>query len=171
MEENVSSARIALKYGVLGSVVIMVYTTVINLAGQSQNTWLTSLTFIFLIIAIVLAMQAFKEENRGFMSYGEGLGVGSLVSAIMGLLGATFNMFYTRFIDPTILTQTLDQARANMEAKGMDDSQIDQAMEISQKFMSPGVMFAFAVIGYLLMGFLLSLVIAAIIRKDKPVFD
>jgi hypothetical protein len=89
----------------------------------------------------------------------------------MGLLGATFNMFYTRFIDPTILTQTLDQARANMEAKGMDDSQIDQAMEISQKFMSPGVMFAFAVIGYLLMGFLLSLVIAAIIRKDKPVFD
>ena len=171
MEEKVSTARIALKYGVLASVVIMVYTTIINVAGQSQNKWLTSLSFIFMIVGIVLAMQAFKEENKGFMSYGEGLGLGSLVSAIMGLLGSTFSVFYNKVIDPTILTQAMDTARSDMEAKGMDDTQIDQAMAMTQKFMSPGVLFVFGVIGSLLVGFLLSLIISAIIRKDKPVFD
>jgi hypothetical protein len=171
MEEKVSTARVALKYGVITSVVIMVYTTIINLAGQSQNKWLTTFSFVFMVVGIVAAMKNFREENHGFLSYGEGLGVGSLASAIMGLLGATFSMLYNRFIDPTILTQALDEARANMEAKGMDDAQIDQAMAISQKFMSPGMLFAFGVIGYLFVGFLLSLLIAAFIRKDKPVFD
>ncbi len=171
MEEKVSSARIALKYGVLTSVVMMVITTIINVTGQSQNKWLTSLSFLILIGGIVYAMKAFREENKGFMSYGEGLGLGSLVSAITGLLGSTFNMFYNKFIDPTIMSQALDKVRSDMEAKGMDDTQIDNAMKFSQMFMSPGVLFVIGVIGSLIMGFLLSLVISAILRRDKPVFD
>ncbi len=171
MEEKVSTARIALKYGVLASVVIMVFTTIINVTGQSQNKWLTSLSFVFMIVGIVVAMKAFKEENKGFMTYGEGLGLGSLVSAIMGLLGSTFSVLYNKFIDPTIITQAMDTARSEMESKGMDDAQIDQAMAMSEKFMSPGVLFAFGVIGSLMVGFVLSLIIAAILRKDKPVFD
>lgn len=171
MEEKVSSARIALKYGVLTSVVMMVITTIINVTGQSQNKWLTSLSFLILIGGIVYAMKAFREENKGFMSYGEGLGLGSLVSAITGLLGSTFNMFYNKFIDPTIMTQAIDKVRSDMEAKGMDDTQIDNAMKFSQMFMSPGVLFVIGVIGSLIMGFLLSLVISAILRRDKPVFD
>ena len=60
MEEKVSTARVALKYGVLGSVVIMIYTTIINVAGLSQNKILSSLSFAFMIIAIVLAMKDFR---------------------------------------------------------------------------------------------------------------
>ena len=171
MEEKVSTARVALKYGVLFSVVIMIYTTILNVAGLSQNKMLSSLTFVILIAAIVLGMRNFKEQNHGFMSYGEGIGVGALISAIMGLLGSAFGMFYMQFIDNSILAQALDKARADMEAKGMDDAQIDQAMELSQKFMSPGIMFIIGLVGYLLMGVVLSLIISLIIRKEKPVFE
>lgn len=161
----------ALKYGVLSSIVIMIYTTILNVSGLSQNKGLVSLTFLILVVAIVLAMKDFREQNKGYMSYGEGLGLGSLLSAIMGLLGSAFSMFYMQFIDNTLLTQGLDQVRADMEAKGMDDAQIDQAMELSQKFMSPGFMFAMGVFGYVLVGFLLSLIISLIMRKEKPVFE
>lgn len=171
MEEKTSTARIALKYGVLGAVVIMVYTTIVNISGLSQNKILQVLSFAFMIVAIVLAMQDFKEQNKGFMSYGEGLGLGTLLAAIMGFLGSMFTMFYMRFIDPAILTQGMDKVRSDMEARGMDDAQIDQAMELSQKFMSPGIMFAMGVFGYLLMGFILSLILSAILRREKPVFE
>ena len=171
MEEKTSTARVALKYGVLASVVIMIYTTIINLAGLSQNKILSSLSFVFMVVAIVLAMKNFREKNGGYMSYGEGLGLGTLVSAVMGLLSSAFAMFYMQFIDNTLLTQGMDQVREDMERRGMDDSQIDQAMELSQKVMSPGVVFAIGVFGYVLMGLIISLIVAAIIRREKSVFE
>jgi hypothetical protein len=171
MQEQTSTARVALKYGVIGSVVIMIYSTILNVAGFSQNKILSSLSFVFMIVAIVLAMKDFREQNKGFMSYGEGLGLGTLVSAVMGLLSSAFTMFYIQFIDNTLLTQGMDQVREDMERRGMDDAQIDQAMELSQKFMSPGVVFVMGVLGYLITGFIISLIISAILRRDKPVFD
>lgn len=171
MEEQASTARVALKYGVLASVVIMIYSTIINIAGLSQNKMLSSLSFVFMVVAIVLAMKNFREKNCGYMTYGEGLGLGTLVSAVMGLLSSAFSMFYMQFIDNTLLTQGMDQVREDMERRGLDDSQIDQAMELSQKVMSPGVVFAIGVFGYIVMGLIISLVVAAIIRREKPVFE
>lgn len=171
MEEKVSTARVALKYGVLVSVVIMVYTTIINVAGLSQNPVFSSLQFIFIIVAIVLAMKNFRAENNGYMAYGEGLGLGTLLSAVMGLLVSAFSTFYNRFIDNTIIPQAMDKVRADMERKGLDDAQIDSAVEMAQKFSSPGIMFIFGVFGTIITGFIISLIVAAILRKEKPVFE
>jgi hypothetical protein len=171
MEEKASTARTALKYGVVTAVAIMVFTTILNVAGQSQNKWLAMFTYVIMIVGIVLAMKEFREVNKGFMTYGEGLGLGSLVSAILGFLASMFAMVYLKFIDPTIMAQTLEKARADMEAQGLDDAQIDRFMEASQKFSSPGIMFAAGVFGYLFMGFIFSLIIAAVIRREKPVFE
>ncbi len=171
MEEKASSARVALKYGVIIAILIMIYSSVINVTGNSQNQILTSVSFVILLVGLILAMLNYREQNAGFMSYGEGLGLGALLSAIIGLLTAAFNMFYIQFIDNTIITQALDKVRSDMEARGMDDSQIDQALAMSQKFMTPGIMFALGIFGFILVGFILSLIIAIFIRKDKPVFE
>jgi hypothetical protein len=171
MEEKVSTARVALKYGALVSVVIMIYTTIINVAGLSQNKVLSSLQFIFMIVALVVAMKEFREQNKGFMSYGEGLGLGTLLSAVMGFLVSMFNTFYNKFIDSSIMTQALDKVRMDMEQRGMDDAQIDQSLEYAQKFMSPGILFITGVLMSILTGFIISLVVAAILRRDKPVFE
>lgn len=171
MEEKTSTARVALKYGLVVAVVTMVYSTILNLAGLGTNKILASLTYVFMIVAIVLAMKDFREKNGGFISYGEGLGLGTLTSAVLGLLSSAFTIFYIQFIDSNMLTQSLDQMREELETKGMDDAQIEQALEVSQKFMSPGIMFVMVIFGYLIMGFIFSLIIAAIMRKEKPVFE
>lgn len=171
MEEKTSTARVALKYGLLAAVVTMVYSTILNLSGLGSNKILASLSYVFMIVAIVLAMKDFREKNGGFISYGEGLGLGTLTSAVLGLLSSAFTIFYIQFIDSNMLTQSLDQMREELEAKGMDDAQIEQAVEVSQKFMSPGIMFVMVILGYLIMGFIFSLIIAAIMRKEKPVFE
>jgi hypothetical protein len=171
MQETVSSARTALKYGALTGVAVIVYSTAINLMGQNQNKALAALSFLILMAGIIWALKDYREQNAGFISYGEGLGTGTLVAAIVGLLAAFFSMFYLEFIDNTILQQSLDKARADLEARGMDDAQIDQAMSISQKFMSPGIMFLMGIFSYLITGFIISLIVAAVMRKEKPVFD
>jgi uncharacterized membrane protein YeaQ/YmgE (transglycosylase-associated protein family) len=139
--------------------------------GMTQNRALTSLAFVILIVGIVLGMKDYRAQNNTFMSYGQGLGIGSLISAIVGLIGSMFSMFYLEFIDNTIIKQSMDKAREDMETRGMDDAQIDQAMSMTEKFMTPGIMFAMGVLSYVIIGFIISLIIAAIMRKDKPVFE
>lgn len=171
MEEKTSTARVALKYGVVTAVVTMVYSTILNVSGLGQNRTLALISYVFMIVAIFLAMKEFREKNQGFISYGEGLGLGSLLSAVYGLLNATFTIFYIQFIDNSSIAQGLDQLREDLERQGKDDAQIEQVIEMSQKMMSPGIMFMSVVVVTLISGFIISLIAAAIMRKEKPVFE
>ena len=171
MQEKVSTARVALKYGIITAVVVIVYTTILNLVGLGQNQGATSVAFLFLIGGLILAMREYRTQNGGFMSFGEGLGLGTLLSAIVGLLGSTFSLFYLQFIDNTILQQSLEKARDDMERRGLDDAQIEQALEMTEKFMSPGFLFIIGVLAYVFFGFIFSLIVAAVMRRNKPVFE
>jgi Protein of unknown function (DUF4199) len=171
MEQQTTTARVALKYGVIIAIASIVYITILYVSGQSTNTPLLYLGFVISIVGMILAMKEFKEDSNGFMSYSQGLGIGTMMSAVSGFISGTYNYIYTVFIDPTIRQQILDKTRIALEERGMDDAQIDQAMSISEKFSSPGMGFAFGMIGSVVVGFILALIISAIMKRDKPVFD
>ncbi|GAB3891459.1 hypothetical protein GCM10028803_03290 [Larkinella knui] len=171
MEEKPSTARLALKWGLISGVIFMVYTTVINLTGQFSNTALPWLSLLISIVLIVMAMREFRTLNGGFMSFGEGVSLGTLLSVISGLISITYNLIYTTFIDPTIRQQMLDNAREQMENRGMADEQIEQAMEFTEKIQSPGLQFLVGILFAAIFGVLISLIAAAFIRRNKPPFS
>ena len=105
------------------------------------------------------------------MSYGEGVGIGAMLSLISGLLSSTFNFVY-RIIDPSVAQQAMEQARAKMEAAGtMSDAQIDQAIAMSQKFSSGPIGFIIGIVASVLIGTILSLIISAFLKHAKPEFE
>lgn len=169
--EKPSTARIALKWGLIIAITNIVYSTIINMTGLWKNSMLSILGFLILIAGIVLALREFKTNNNGFMDFGEGFGLGTLMSTIVGMLGSAFSLIYTKFIDPTMMQQIQDFQIEKMEAQGLTDEQIEQAIEMGAKFSSPGMVFIIGVIMYLVLGAIFSLVISAIMRKSKPVFD
>lgn len=171
MQEEPSVARVALKYGLITAVASIVFNTILIIAEQNQNQALTSLGLIILIVGMVYAMREFKSGNDGFMSYGQGLGIGTLLSAISGLLGSAFITFYSQFIDTTYTQKILDKSRADMEQRGIGDAQIDAGMEFTEKMMSPGIMFAVTIFFAILFGFIISLIVSAIMRRNRPVFE
>jgi hypothetical protein len=93
------------------------------------------------------------------------------MAAVSGLLSSAYSFVYMKFIDPSVMDQIFKKAEADMEKKGLSPEQIDQAMEMSKVFMSPGAMFVWGVVGSILLGFVFSLIIAAFVKKDKPIFD
>ncbi len=133
---------------------------------------LSLLSLVILVIGIFLAHKNYKESNGGFMSYGQGLGIGTIVSILAGLLGGIFRYVYMEFIDPAAAQRVLDQARAKLEEAGnMSDAQIDQAVQMSQRFSSGPMGLVFAIVGSAIMGFLITLVIAAITKRNRPEFE
>ena len=157
------------KGGVITGVVIIVYSIISfiteSMAVQSAGGWVS---FFSLVIGIVLTHRAFNDENGGFMSYGQGLGLGSVLGMIAGLVSGIFAFIYHSFVDTGLLQRQMDQARVQMEDQGMADQQIDQAMEWTEMIMTPSMMLIMGVLGTLFFAFVLSLIISAFTKNSHP---
>lgn len=171
MEERPSTARLALKWGLITGVGSIVLSTLIFVTEQSQNSWVSAINYLIIIGGLALAMRDYKRLNAGYMTYSEGLGLGTLTSAIAGILTSMYTVVYLTFIDPGLMERTMDKLRDRYEEQGLSDTQIDQIMDMSQKFQNPSIQFILGILGAILMGFLFSLLVAAILRKNKPVFE
>jgi uncharacterized membrane protein YedE/YeeE len=168
----VSTTSVGLRYGLLTGIVSVIYAFILLAANLEQNTALSLLSLVILVAGIFLAHKHYKENNNGFMSYGQGLGIGTLISLISGLLGGIFRYVYMEFIDPSAAQRGMDQARVKLEEAGnMSDAQIDQAIQMSQRFASGPLGIVIAVLGSALIGFLISLSIAAITKHNRPEFE
>lgn len=174
METNttpVTTAAVGLRYGLLTGLVSILFSFGLNVTHQESSP-ARYITFAILIGGIVLAMNYFKQQNRGFMDFGQGVGIGAIVSAVVGLMSGIFTYVYMAFIDTDMLARITDKIRTDMEARGgMSDEQIDQAVAMSSKFMNGPFVVGAALLGTVLFGLLLSLVISAFIKNAQPEFE
>ncbi|MFD2571644.1 DUF4199 domain-containing protein [Spirosoma soli] len=168
MNERTSTARVALKWGGVLGIALILFSLILYLTDNTSNAALGAVTYLFMAVGIVLAMREYRTLNSGYMTYGEGLGLGALTATISGLLSSLFSVFYTTVIDTGIMERASDKIREQLEDRGVPDEQIDQQMEMMQMFQSPGLLFVFGVIGSAFIGLLLSLVIAAFMRRNNP---
>lgn len=174
METNttpVSTTSVSLRFGLLTGLVSILFSFGLNVMHQ-EGSPARYITFAILVGGIVLAMNYFKQQNQGFMSFGQGVGIGAVSSAVVGLMSGIFAYVYMTFIDPEMLGRITDKIRTDMETRGgMTDEQIDQAVTMSGKFMNGPFMVGAALLGTILLGVLLSLVISAFIKNAQPEFE
>ncbi|MVN78894.1 DUF4199 family protein [Hymenobacter sp. HMF4947] len=174
--ENTSSlvtpSAIGMRYGLLTGLVSIIVSFAIYALQLDQNSAAKFLTTVVLVVGIILAQRNYKQLNAGFMSYGDGMTIGALLSLVVGVLSALFTYVYTHFIDADVMTRAMEKARTDMEARGnMSDAQIDQAMAISAKFTSGPILLIIVLLGSLIFGVIISLITSAIIKNPKPEFE
>lgn len=166
-----STTSVGLRYGLLTGLVSIIITFGLNVTHMEASP-LKFLTTVVMVGGIILAQRDFKQRAGGFMSYGQGIGVGVITSAVIGVITAIFTYIYTAFIDPEIMTRAMNKARADLEAKGsLSDAQIDQAMAMSAKFTSGPILLVSIIIGSIIIGLIISLITSAIIKNTKPEFE
>lgn len=171
METSASTARVALKWGLISALISIASSLAMFMSHQTGNQWYSVLLLIATVIFLVMAMKEFRHANNGYMTYGQGVGIGALMSAVGGFLGSAFNTFYMTLIDPNLQQEAIEQAREKMEEQGMNDDQIERALEMSQKFQTPGFTFVAGILATIVLGVLLSLIVAAFLRRNKPLFE
>ncbi len=167
-----STSSVAVRYGLLTGLVSIIFLFVVFAIGQESNQAISWANSIIPIGGICLAHKAFKQSNAGFMSYGQCLGIGVLLTLVSGILSGIFNYVYRTFVDPDLTSRTVEAMRTKMEAGGnMSDAQIDQAVSLAGKFSTGPIAFVIVIVSSVMMGLLLSLVIAAITKNPKPEFE
>ena len=157
------------KGGLYTGLVLILISLVIFLAGwYGEGAGSTISSVISYIIGIYLTHKAFKDQGNGYMSYAQGLGLGAIVGGVSAVLSAAFNVIYLTFIDPTFMQTQMETARIQLEERGMSDTEIDQAMQMSEMFMSPVAMFLMGIVGGVIMGFVVALIVSAFTKNTDP---
>jgi hypothetical protein len=104
--------RIGFRYGLLSAVAMIIYFIIINLMGQQDEEVLRFASNLFIIGAVVLAIQTLKKnyENRGRQTpYLPGLAIGFLVGLVGSVLYAAFILLYGMVLQPERVDDLIQQ--------------------------------------------------------------
>lgn len=165
--------KLALRYGLIYGVSSVLILLCFYALGVDQSGWQQALGIVLMVIILVMAMREYKMEALGgYLTVGQGFKLGLMVCLIGQLIsGAYFSFIHIPYVDPDMINRILEQARIKLEDKGMSDEQIEHAISMQSKFMTPGYMFVFALLSVAIVGSLISLIIAAIMKKNNDSFE
>jgi uncharacterized membrane protein len=171
--ENVapSPSSVAIKWALIGFLASVVLTYVIQFLNLDVNSPVKYLSYVFFIAFLLLGQKEFKDKLGGFMTFGQGFVEGLLFSVFYGILVAIFTYIYFSILSPAVWAQAMDVAQKNLEAKGtLSSDQIETAMNFSRKF---GILVAVVIIaiGTPFFGAIISLIGAAIFKKERSPLD
>lgn len=170
--QKADSKGIIINYGVLLGILSVVLGVIMYVTNAYLNPsiYFSIVSFLIMVVVIVLGIRTFKIANQSYLSLTEALKLGLGIALIGGIIGAIWQLLLMTVIEPNYMMQMADMQREVMLERfpNMTDSQIDDAMVMNEKFSSPWIMMAMAIIGSLFFGFLISLVTGLIMKNKNP---
>ncbi|MDB5228545.1 MAG: hypothetical protein JWN78_2738 [Bacteroidota bacterium] len=165
---NPDTKPYTLKFGIIGGFASVIVSLILYFTNMQFASWAKWLSTLILFIIIILGLKAIANGNRNkIIPFGTLFGAGMKITLIITIISVIYFVIYMNFIETDFIAKILDASRQQMAEKGLSEEQIDRAVEMSSKFMSPWLMIVFMVIGSLIFGAIASLIGAAIYKKEK----
>ena len=164
----------ALRYGLITGVLLIIFSLMMYIMGVDMQSKINYLSFIIiLVMGIVAASQWRDKHNDGNLSYGQGLGTGTLVGLFAGVIAAIYIVVFFVFIDLTAMDQIISDAEQKLyeQNPNMTSSEIEIALDWTKKLTIP-----FAALGSIFLNtfvsFILSLIYSIFLKRSQPIqFD
>jgi hypothetical protein len=171
MEQLASTPRkVATKWSLIYILTAIVITYVIEITKMDPNSPVKYLGYIPLIAFLLLAQKELKDQSGGYIKFGDAFMAGFLYGLFAGIMFGIFLYIYLTILSPEVFIRTVDAQRDAMAAKGLSSEQVDKAIEITKKY--GAIIGAVGVaIWYLILGIIISLIGAAIFKKERTAFD
>lgn len=168
-EEKVTTRAAGIRYGLISGLISIAYFVILTMADISMTEGIGRWASLLISVVIIyLAHKYYKENGDGFMSIGQGTGIGFWLALVSAAISSVFTYVYMKFIDNSMIQQILDKQREAMEERGMDDAQIDQAMSMTEKFMTPEIILGTGLFFGVVIIVIVALLISLITQKKNP---
>jgi len=167
-QKNTSVFQYALKWALILALVEIIYSLILYLTNQFENRSIGWLMYAVMGLIAFVAVKNFRDkESDGYISFGKGFNISFQTIFFAGIVTAVYSFIFFKYIDPTVIEHMLQTAEQNMIDKGIPDEQIEQGLKYSKMFMTPGMMALWSVVGTAVTGAIVSLIVAAICRKEN----
>jgi len=162
----------AANFGFILGLVIIIASLIIHFIGVNNARLTSYIPIIFSAVAISFGTKNLRDKfQNGYISYARALGSGVLIALFGAILQSFFTYVFFAYISPESLSLMFDTMEQALIDQGQDEEQIATAMQMSRQFMGPATIAISGIFSATLWGFILSLISAAFIKKDEPIFD
>lgn len=171
MEETKASAgQSALYYALLAGIAFILTHLILYIAGVSESTAGQVISFVIFIAAIVVIQLDFRNKKLGgFITYGKAVKIGFLSILFASFIVAIYMFIYLSYINPGEMAQRLLDAQQEIYNYGMSAEQEAQSLKMQEYIHTPFTYAIFTIVGYAVMGIILSLITAIFVKKEEKV--
>lgn len=171
MIDEPNPTKIATKWALINLLTQIIITYGVQLLNMDMNSPVKYISYIPLIAFLLLAQKEFRDTQLGgYMTFGQGFSAGFRYAIFSGLLLAVFMYIYLAILSPEVLTKSMAAQQTVLEQKGMSADQIDKAMSTATKYGPIIGAFGIAMF-YAIIGAIISLIGAAILKKERSAQD
>lgn len=171
--ENKSTFTPALQFGLLTGLGMIVYSLILYLLGVDYKSYWNMLNYVVILVGIFWGMTSIRDRYLdNVMSYGKAFGIGFWIVLFAVLLGSIYSFIFLKFIDPTVLEKAMSEAQDKILTANpnISDADLDKAMGVAKKFATPAFSAITGFIWNVIVGTVLSLIIAIFAkREDKTI--
>ncbi len=160
------------KYGIIGALLAFVWTLIGYVMGNETQEKLKWVGFAVMAGIVIYCFRAaileYRQANEGFISFGKAYGAAFKTGLVMALVSSLLTYVYFAYINPEYIGFALEKAQEQMQEQGLSDEQIQTAVQMQAKFMTPVMMTVMGFVSSLIIYALISLIFAATMKKENP---
>ncbi|MCG8582350.1 MAG: DUF4199 domain-containing protein, partial [Bacteroidales bacterium] len=143
---------------------------VAGLVGENYVSWIS---LVISIAFVSWAMMNFRDkQNGGILTYKQGVGLGFITFLVGGIISSIFTYILFAFIDPGLIEELVQKSLEEAMRKSPEiEGNMDMVEKWTRMFVNPTAMAIMGVVMSAIGGIIISLILAAIFKKEPSVFD
>lgn len=169
--------NITVKYGLMAAGAVIILHLILFFAGIAETPTGEKIQWLNYLIygaAIYLGLKEKLKRQEGYLSFGSAFGTGFLIIIIAAVLVFGYRYAYYSTINPEVSAEMQlkveEEMEKRMESENMDEEQLQTARKMSKMIVTPMGFAVTRFIGMILTGLILSLIFAAVLKRDTPAF-
>ena len=168
MEEKLTSkSKVILTNGIILGLALVIFSVLLYILDLNLTSYMDWFKYLIIIGVVVYATKTYRDNNlNGIMTYGQALGLGTLILIIGVLMLNIYNYIFMTVIDPDFLSKVLAVVEEKLLEKGMSDDQIEMALSMQRKFATPVITSISDFVGKSILGFIFILITSAFLKKE-----
>jgi hypothetical protein len=175
--QNLDGGRVSIwptvwKYSLIIAAATFVYELVLYLTGLIGTTGFGLIRTIIAVVLLVVALRQFRSLNNGYMTFGQALGLSFMASIVSTAIRAALTSAYLATFGEEILASLLEQTVGPLQANpAMDSQTMEMVTGVLGAVFTPAGIFVSSLISGAIGGFIISLILAMILKKPPPITD
>jgi len=168
--------KIIIKYGMYGVAVMFVISLCSFLTFKNKHNWelqeiIGYTTIVLSLLFVYFGIRHWRDKhNAGLLSFGRGLGLGSLISLFPSIAFGLFTLIEMNFLDPEFSDKfynyQIEKVKKTTSPAELQAT-LQKIADEKEMFSSPFAQFFFMFLIVFVIGFIISIISALILRRNK----